>query len=100
MINLKPFANSILLIVIPLYKIFTRYIINIRSFWWIEPHMIRSARTRMYTTSTHPFNNFFILNINFNDMVNPDSIFTGALGGATFAYRAVVEEGKTAEARE
>ncbi|MFA6445273.1 MAG: BadF/BadG/BcrA/BcrD ATPase family protein, partial [Sterolibacterium sp.] len=31
--------------------------------------------------------------------INPDSIFTGALGGATFAYRAVVEEGKTAEAR-
>ena len=32
--------------------------------------------------------------------INPDSIYTGALGGATFAYRAVVEEGKTAEARE
>jgi benzoyl-CoA reductase subunit A len=31
--------------------------------------------------------------------INPDSIFTGALGGATFAWRAVVEEGKTAEAR-
>jgi len=31
--------------------------------------------------------------------INPESIFTGALGGATFAYRAVVEEGKTAEAR-
>jgi benzoyl-CoA reductase subunit A len=32
--------------------------------------------------------------------INPDSIYTGALGGATFAYRAVVEEGKTSEARE
>ena len=32
--------------------------------------------------------------------INPESIYTGALGGATFAYRAVVEEGKTAEARE
>jgi benzoyl-CoA reductase subunit A len=31
--------------------------------------------------------------------INPDSIFTGALGGATFAWRAVVEEGKVAEAR-
>ena len=31
--------------------------------------------------------------------INPESIFTGALGGATFAYRAVVEEGKTVEAR-
>ena len=31
--------------------------------------------------------------------INPESIFTGALGGATFAWRAVVEEGKTAEAR-
>jgi benzoyl-CoA reductase subunit A len=31
--------------------------------------------------------------------INPDSIFTGALGGATFAWRAVVEEGRTAEAR-
>jgi benzoyl-CoA reductase subunit A len=31
--------------------------------------------------------------------INPDSIYTGALGGATFAYRAVVEEGKSAEAR-
>ncbi len=31
--------------------------------------------------------------------INPDSIYTGALGGATFAWRAVVEEGKTAEAR-
>ncbi|OGA06013.1 MAG: benzoyl-CoA reductase subunit A, partial [Betaproteobacteria bacterium RIFCSPLOWO2_02_FULL_64_12] len=30
--------------------------------------------------------------------INPESIYTGALGGATFAYRAVVEEGKTAEA--
>lgn len=40
---------------------------------------------------------------NYGDMtlnINPESIFTGALGGATFAYRAVVEEGKTAEARE
>jgi len=31
--------------------------------------------------------------------IDPDSIFTGALGGATFAWRAVVEEGKKAEAR-
>ena len=31
--------------------------------------------------------------------IDPDSIYTGALGGATFAWRAVVEEGRTAEAR-
>jgi benzoyl-CoA reductase subunit A len=31
--------------------------------------------------------------------IDPDSIYTGALGGATFAWRAVVEEGKIAEAR-
>jgi benzoyl-CoA reductase subunit A len=31
--------------------------------------------------------------------INPDSIYTGALGAATFAWRAVVEEGKQAEAR-
>jgi benzoyl-CoA reductase subunit A len=31
--------------------------------------------------------------------INPDSIYTGALGGATFAWRAVLEEGKTVEAR-
>jgi hypothetical protein len=31
--------------------------------------------------------------------IDPDSIFTGALGGATFAWRAVVEEGKAIEAR-
>ena len=29
--------------------------------------------------------------------INPDSIYTGALGAATFAWRAVVEEGKEAE---
>jgi benzoyl-CoA reductase subunit A len=32
--------------------------------------------------------------------IDPDSIYTGALGGATFAWRAVVEDGKAAEARE
>jgi benzoyl-CoA reductase subunit A len=32
--------------------------------------------------------------------INPDSIYTGALGGATFAWRAVVEEGKSIEKRE
>jgi benzoyl-CoA reductase subunit A len=32
--------------------------------------------------------------------INPDSIYTGALGGATFAWRAVMEEGRTAEARQ
>jgi benzoyl-CoA reductase subunit A len=31
--------------------------------------------------------------------IDPDSIYTGALGGATFAWRAVVEEGLTARAR-
>ncbi len=31
--------------------------------------------------------------------INPDSIYTGALGGAMFAWRAVVEEGRSAEAR-
>ena len=31
--------------------------------------------------------------------IDPDSIYTGALGGATFAWRAVVEDGKIAEAR-
>ena len=31
--------------------------------------------------------------------INPDSIYTGALGGATFAWRAVMEEGKVAEKR-
>jgi benzoyl-CoA reductase subunit A len=39
---------------------------------------------------------------NYGDLtlnINPDSIYTGALGGATFAWRAVVEEGMTAEAR-
>ena len=30
---------------------------------------------------------------------HPDSIYTGALGGATFAWRAVVEDGKLAQAR-
>jgi benzoyl-CoA reductase subunit A len=32
--------------------------------------------------------------------IDPDSIYTGALGGATFAWRAVVEEGKTAQVRQ
>ncbi len=32
--------------------------------------------------------------------INPDSIYTGALGAATFAWRAVMEEGKVAEHRE
>jgi benzoyl-CoA reductase subunit A len=31
--------------------------------------------------------------------IDPDSIYTGALGGATFAWRAVVEDGKLAQAR-
>ncbi len=31
--------------------------------------------------------------------IDPDSIYTGALGGATFAWRAVVEDGKKIEAR-
>ena len=32
--------------------------------------------------------------------INPDSIYTGALGAATFALRAVMEEGKEVEHRE
>jgi benzoyl-CoA reductase subunit A len=32
--------------------------------------------------------------------INPDSIYTGALGAATFAWRAVEEEGRTAEHRQ
>jgi benzoyl-CoA reductase subunit A len=32
--------------------------------------------------------------------IDPDSIYTGALGAATFAQRAVMEEGKTAQAKE
>jgi benzoyl-CoA reductase subunit A len=32
--------------------------------------------------------------------INPDSIYTGALGGATFAWRAVMEEGKSIEHKE
>jgi benzoyl-CoA reductase subunit A len=32
--------------------------------------------------------------------INPDSIYTGALGAATFAWRAVIEEGKQVEARQ
>ena len=31
--------------------------------------------------------------------IDPDSIYTGALGGATFAWRAVVQDGKSIEAR-
>jgi len=31
--------------------------------------------------------------------IDPDSIYTGALGAATFAWRAVIEEGKVAERR-
>jgi benzoyl-CoA reductase subunit A len=31
--------------------------------------------------------------------INPDSIYTGGLGAATFAWRAVIEEGKQVEAR-
>ncbi|OGA27026.1 MAG: benzoyl-CoA reductase subunit A [Betaproteobacteria bacterium RIFCSPLOWO2_02_FULL_65_24] len=31
--------------------------------------------------------------------IDPDSIYTGALGGATFAWRAVIEEGKQTENR-
>jgi benzoyl-CoA reductase subunit A len=40
---------------------------------------------------------------NYGDLtlnINPDSIYTGALGAATFANRAVMEEGKQIEARE
>jgi benzoyl-CoA reductase subunit A len=32
--------------------------------------------------------------------INPESIYTGALGGATFAWRAVIEEGKQVEVRQ
>ena len=32
--------------------------------------------------------------------IDPDSIYTGALGGATFAWRAVMEDGKAAEHKE
>jgi benzoyl-CoA reductase subunit A len=32
--------------------------------------------------------------------IDPDSIYTGALGAATFAWRAVTEEGRVAQARE
>ncbi len=32
--------------------------------------------------------------------IDPDSIYTGALGGATFAWRAVMEEGRVVEKRE
>jgi len=42
------------------------------------------------------FDNYGEMTIN----IDPDSIYTGALGGATFAWRAVVEEGKSIEARE
>ena len=42
------------------------------------------------------FDNYGEMTIN----IDPDSIYTGALGGATFAWRAVVEEGKAAEKRE
>ncbi len=41
------------------------------------------------------FDNYGEMTIN----IDPDSIYTGALGGATFAWRAVIEEGKVAEAR-
>ncbi len=42
------------------------------------------------------FDNYGELTIN----IDPESIYTGALGGATFAWRAVVEEGKAVETRE
>ncbi|HRD84587.1 MAG TPA: benzoyl-CoA reductase subunit A [Rubrivivax sp.] len=41
------------------------------------------------------FENYGEMTIN----IDPDSIYTGALGGATFARRAVMDEGKVAEAR-
>ena len=44
-----------------------------------------------------------LVNENYGEMtlnIDPDSIYTGALGGATFAWRAVMEEGKAAERRE
>ncbi len=44
-----------------------------------------------------------LVNENYGEMtlnIDPDSIYTGALGGATFAWRAVMEEGKEAERRE
>jgi benzoyl-CoA reductase subunit A len=42
------------------------------------------------------FDNYGELTIN----INPESIYTGALGGATFAWRAVVEEGKAVERKD
>jgi len=42
------------------------------------------------------FDNYGELTIN----INPESIYTGALGGATFAWRSVVEEGRAVETRE
>ncbi len=41
------------------------------------------------------FENYGKLTLN----IDPDSIYTGALGGATFAWRAVVDDGKVAENR-
>jgi benzoyl-CoA reductase subunit A len=42
------------------------------------------------------FENYGEVQIN----IDPDSIYTGALGAATFAQRAVMDEGKTAQAKE
>ena len=45
----------------------------------------------------------YLVRENYGEMtlnINPDSIYTGALGAATFAWRAVTEEGKVVEHRE
>ena len=43
-----------------------------------------------------------LIHENYGDLtinIDPDSIYTGALGGATFAWRSVVDDGKVAENR-
>ena len=72
-----------------------------------EGENVKFATGHFYSMTTHARGGVFLepaaravvdigaLTLN----IDPDSIYTGALGGATFAWRAVVEDGKTSEAR-
>ena len=76
MINLKPFFHGHLVIVLSLDKKITGFIINILPFWGIKEYMVGSAGREVYTATAHTLNNVLIVNTDFNDMVNEDSIFS------------------------
>ena len=92
MVNAQTVAYRLFLIIFALNQGFSRVVVYALGLRWVVGHMIDAPRTRMHTASTQTLHYLFVLDGNFQHMINRNVCIYDRLSLGNRAWKAVKQK--------